>query len=120
MLAPTEDDSGDLGQQDLGIILGVQELLEALDALGSVEELLVCLNDLVDPVARKAEVLCDEGCAVCCEDPIGKFQIEQPIPGARRHLARAVHKELTCWLVAQQQVFDAVFVVRNTNHLHTR
>ena len=94
MLALAEHDGGHLGPKPGGIVLGVQQRLEALDALGRVEELLVRLDDLVDALAGQAEILRDEGGAVGGEDPVGKLQVEQPVPDARRHLTRAVDEEL--------------------------
>ena len=52
VLALTEHDGGDLRPKPGGIVLGVQERLEALNALGRVEELLMGLDDLVDALAR--------------------------------------------------------------------
>jgi hypothetical protein len=75
----------------------------------------VRLDNLVDALPRKAEVLRDEGSAVCCEDPVGQFKIEQPVTNARRHLTRTVHEELARRLVVQEPVLDAEFVVANAN-----
>ena len=115
-----EHDSGHLGAEPGGVVLGRQQRLEALDALGRVEELLVGLDDLVDALAGEAEVLRDEGGAVGGEDPVGKLQVEQPVPDARRHLTRAVDEELARRLVVQQPVLDAVLVVGDADRLHAR
>ena len=60
VLALAEHDGGDLGAELGRVVLGVQERLEALDALGGVEELLVGLDDLVDALGSQTEILGDE------------------------------------------------------------
>ncbi len=64
VLSLNENNSGDLRPELRGVILRTQERLEALDALGRVEELLMCLDDLVDPLATETELLRDEDGAV--------------------------------------------------------
>ena len=118
MLALAEHDGCDLCPKLGGIVLGVQEGLEALYALGRVEELLMGLDDLVDALCGEAEILRDEGGAICCEDSVGKLKIEQPVTDARRHLTGAVHEELARRLVVQEPVLDTELVVGNANRLH--
>ncbi|MPM53955.1 hypothetical protein SDC9_100727 [bioreactor metagenome] len=62
-----------LGPQVPGIILGIQQCLEALDALGGVEELLVRPDDLVDALTGQPKILSDKGGAVSREDPVGQL-----------------------------------------------
>ncbi len=83
-----------LGAQSGSVVVRAEQCLQALDALGGVEELLVRLHDLVDALADQTEILRNECGAVGREDPVGQLQVEQPVPDAARHLTRAVDEEL--------------------------
>ena len=82
MLLLTQHDGRHLGAQFFCVILGHQQRLEALDQFTRFEELLMGLDDLVDAVGGKTEVLRDEQAVVGGEDSVGQFEVKQPVPDA--------------------------------------
>jgi len=114
-----EQHRGHLGAELGGIIVGVQESLQGLDALGSAEELLMCLDNLVHPRSAEAEILGDESGRVGCEHAIRQLQVEQPVPDPRRNRAGAVDQEPAVGCLVQKPVLDSELVVGDTDSVNT-
>ena len=117
MLSLAEQHRAHLGAQLVGIIVGVEQCLEALHALSRPEELLVRLHDLTDTVGGEPEFLLHQRGPVRSEYPVGQFQVEQPVADSRRHGTRTVDEEFRLGLQVQQPVLDRVLVVGDTHNL---
>ncbi len=94
VLLLTENHRRHLGAKPRRIIILGEQGLEALDTLARVEELLVLLHYPLNALGGQPKILGNQRTAVGREDPVGQFQVEQPVADAGGYLSRAVDEDL--------------------------
>ena len=70
-------------------------------------------DDLGSAVRGQAELVLEEGDAVCREDPVGDLQVKEPVVHVGRDRAGAVEEEALLAPLAEDLVLEPVLVVRH-------